>query len=181
MGVDPLTAAAVGGLALSAFGTVKQMQAAKKSQAQQAKAIKLQQTADELRQARERRQQIREARIRIGSATQAAANQGASTSSSAIGGQGSIATQLSANLGFLDQLGNLNTSTTAANLAANKAKASADTYGSVAGFGATIFGAAGGFKTIFGDTPQAPLEFTTNNSGEVSPKILQGAYDYLKG
>lgn len=155
---------AVASLALTAVSTVKAGQEAKKESKARAKALETQQNADDLRQARERRQQIREARIRAGQAAQNAANQGASTSSSALGGQASIATQLSSNLSFLDQQGGLNKQTTAANLAANKANASAQAFGSVANLGSTIFSAAGGFQTIFGDNGQQPQESTYSNN-----------------
>jgi preprotein translocase subunit SecF len=155
---------AVASLALTAVGTVKAGQEAKKQSKAQAKALESQQNADELRQARERRQQVREARIRAGQAAQNAANQGAETSSSAIGGQASIASQLSANLSFLDQQGNINKQTTSYNLQANKAGASAQSWGGVANLGSTIFSASGDFGTIFGDAAPATQESTYSNN-----------------
>lgn len=166
MGIDPATLTLVStvvGLGTSAYGLVKGQAQAKKSERAQARALAAQQNADELKQARERRQQIREARIRMGTAAQNAANQGVSASSGAIGGQGSIATQLSSNLGFLDQVGNLNKVTTSNNYLANKYKAKADTYGNIANLGMTIFSAGGGFNTIFGgvnDFFKGPTDIT---------------------
>lgn len=148
---DPITIIAAASLAMTGYSTLKSVSAAKDQSKAQQKAIKLQQSADDLRQARERRQVIREQRIKQASIVQAGANQGATGSSSIYGGVGSLTSQGSANLGFLDAQGDLNTATTQANKEANQFGADANMWGSMANFGATIFQASGSFGTLFGD------------------------------
>lgn len=145
------TALTVASLGATAIGTLKGIDASKNATKAQNRAIKLQQAADEIKQARERRQVIREQRIKIATATQAAANQGASDSSAVAGGTGSITSQGNSSLSFLDSVGDLNAATTTQNQRANQFSADANTYASIANFGSTIFNANGGFGSLFGD------------------------------
>jgi hypothetical protein len=149
MGMGVIIAAA--SLGLSGVSMVQQRKAAKKSADMQQRAIDEQRKQDELRQARERRQQVREARIRSGQISQATANQGASTTSAAVGGQASIQSQLSSNLGFLDQSGSINTNIGNYMSQSNKYQAKAADWGAIGSFGSNVFSAAGGFGTIFGE------------------------------
>lgn len=56
-----------------------------------------------LQVAREKRDAIKAARLAFATAQQGAENQGAANTSSSVGGLGSIQSQLSSNLSFLDQ------------------------------------------------------------------------------
>jgi hypothetical protein len=78
------------------------------------KANKAQQQQVNLQAARQRRDAIRAARLANAQAVVTAENQGASTSSSAVGGQSSITSQLNSNLSFLDQYGTLSDQASAA-------------------------------------------------------------------
>lgn len=143
------TALTIASLGLTAVGTLKSMSASKDATKAQNRAIDLQQKSDEIKQARERRNVIREQRIKAAAATQNAANQGATTSSAASGGVGSVTSQANSSLGFLDSVGDLNASTTQQNKQANQFGADANMWASAANFGSTIFNANGGFGNLF--------------------------------
>lgn len=89
-------------LAVAAVGTGYSIYAGQKSLKEQKKANQAEQARNDLQNARQKRDAIRQARMAYGSAQQSAENQGVSLSSSALGGQGSISSQLSSNLSFLD-------------------------------------------------------------------------------
>jgi hypothetical protein len=111
-------------------------------------ALRLQQRAETIKAARERRQLIREANIKRAAIIQAGANQGASTSSAVTGGAGSITSQLSSGLSFLDQIAGINTAT-------NKAIQKSSTAQSISGLGGTIFSAGMALdKIASAKTPQ---------------------------
>lgn len=78
-----------------------------KGAAAQAQAADLERQRNDLMIAQKQRDTIRQADIMRGNAVQASANQGAALSSAAIGGQGSITTQMGENLSFLDTYGRL--------------------------------------------------------------------------
>jgi hypothetical protein len=130
------------GLAVSAFGTIKSIQAQKKQTSAQNRALDAQRKQDEIRQTSERRRQIRAARVQAAQSQQAAVNQGVQTSSAASGASGSIQSQLATNLGTLNTLGSLSDQATAANQQANIFDSRAQTYGSIANIGGTIFSTA---------------------------------------
>lgn len=95
------------GLAISAGSTALSISAQNKQQKAQKKAAAYQKQIDNLQAARQRVQAIRQARLAAGSISQAAENQGASTSSAALGALGSIESQLNSNLSFLDSANRL--------------------------------------------------------------------------
>jgi hypothetical protein len=140
--------AAVAGAGIAAVGTANQISANKKSAKANQRAAAYQRQMDNLRAARERRQAIRQARLATGAALQTGVNQGAADSSAALGGLGSIQSQLNSSLSFLD------TNTRLADRAseqigiANKYKAKADTSGAIAGLGMTLFKEAGGTGAV---------------------------------
>lgn len=75
---------------------------------------------------------IAQSRIAAGAAKNNAANQGAIGSSADSGGQGSIQSQLSGNLGYLDEYKNLTNS-------AAEAESSANTFGDISSFAFKVF------------------------------------------
>ena len=120
------------------------------------KAAKTEQARNDLQAARGRRDAIRDARAAYASAQQSAENQGVAQSSSAIGGQASIASQLNSNLSFLDQFKFYTDQTSAALGKAQTWGNRANTADKIAGASASVFQAAGGigalekqFSTIF--------------------------------
>jgi hypothetical protein len=94
---------AVAAVAVAAVGTGYSIYAGERANKQQKKAAKAEQARSDLQYARQRRDAIREARAAYASSQQSAENQGVANSSSALGGQASIAAQLGSNLSFLDQ------------------------------------------------------------------------------
>jgi hypothetical protein len=90
-------------LGVAAVGTGYSIYAGERANKQAKKAAQAEQARNDLRAARERRDAVRQARMAYGMAAQSAENQGVGESSSAIGGQASISSQLSSNLSFLDK------------------------------------------------------------------------------
>lgn len=133
--MGPAAIVAGGFLAVSAYGTVKSVQAQKKQAKFQRQANNAQRQQDNLKAARERREAIRAARIARGASLQAGVTQGAEGSSAALGALGSIDSQLRGGLSFLDQYNNLSDQASIALGKANKQGAKAQTYGAVADFG----------------------------------------------
>ena len=111
---------AIGGLATG----VKSLSAAHK-------AAKRQQTLNRIKQKQETIQQIREARIRRAAVVAAGYDQGVGTSSGVVGGASSVESQLSGNLSFLDQVGNLQASIGKAASTANLYAGISDLFGAV--------------------------------------------------
>lgn len=95
--------AIVAGAVVSAGSSVVSMQNQKKAARQQRRAAELQRQRDRAAQQRQRAAAIRETRLAAARASQAAANQGVAGSSGAQGGVGSIISQGTANISFLDQ------------------------------------------------------------------------------
>jgi hypothetical protein len=125
-------------------GTVFGLQGAGKvasyeAQKKQAKYLKQANTAqrqqDTLRAARERKEAIRAARLATGGALQAGVTQGVADTSAALGGLGSIQTQLNQNLSFLDQFNSLSDQAGLAIGKANKQASKAAVWNQVAEFG----------------------------------------------
>lgn len=96
-------AAVVGGAVVSAGASISSMQNQKKAAREQRRAAELQRQRDRAAQQRQRAAAIRETRLAAARASQAAANQGVAGSSGAQGGVGSIISQGTANISFLDQ------------------------------------------------------------------------------
>ena len=133
------------GLAVAAGGAVMSYKAQQKQVKMQKRAQAAQRAQDNMKAARERREAIRNARIAAGSISQDAANQGVSGSSAALGGLGSIGSQLNQNLSFLDQYNRLSDQASIALGKANQYGVNAQTWGSVSSIGMRVFGSAGQF------------------------------------
>jgi hypothetical protein len=138
------------GLAVSAAGTYMSVKAQQKQAKLQKKAITAQRAQDNLKAARERREAIRNSRIAAGTIEQNAANQGVSGSSAALGGMGSIESQLNQNLSFLDTYNRLSDQATELIGKANVQGMKAQTASSVAALGMQVFQNASGIGSVFG-------------------------------
>lgn len=101
------TAIAAVGVGVAGVGAYKANQNAKKAAAAQREAAELDRKRMTLQNARERRDAIRASRLAFAQAQQNAENQGASASSASQGGLGSIQSQLSSNISFLDRFSTL--------------------------------------------------------------------------
>lgn len=140
------------GATVAAGATVASAVEAGKARKQSKKQYAYERQLATNRAARERTQAIREARLTQGAVLQAAENSGAGGSSAALGALGSIQTQLSSKLSFLD------TNQKLADLAgfhaskANIYRSKADTYSSISALGMSIFSASGGFNAFGGKT-----------------------------
>ena len=93
-----------------------------------------------LQSARERRDAIKASRQAYAQSTQNAENQGASMTSSSIGGLGSIQSQLSSNLSFLDQFNTLTDQASVQIGIANKYTSRAQTAEAIGGLANTVAG-----------------------------------------
>jgi type II secretory pathway pseudopilin PulG len=118
------------------------------SGAAQRDAMKLQQKQQALEAAKQKRDMIRQTRIAYATAQSNAENQGVAGSSSALGGAGSIRSQLSGNLSFLDQSNALSKQITSANMSASSWASTASMF-SAAGDLATL-GSSSAAKKTFG-------------------------------
>ncbi len=160
--MDPVTIGYVG-LGLAATGSVMQYTAqqgqkrASRQQADEARAqAALEQRKADILNTRQLRTALRQSRIARAQVENTGANAGTSSSSGVLGGVGSIDTQTNANVGFFGQMENLNSQITtsqqrSAGAAADYGGAAGDAAigGALAGLGNSVFGAAGGYKTIF--------------------------------
>lgn len=120
------------------------------------KSMRLQRRQQALQEAKQKRDIIRQGRIAAATATANAENQGASGSSAALGGVGSIRSQVGSNLSFLDQYGRLSDQITGQNISAANYGAQAQLFGDIAnlawmgaGQGPQIRSAYGKAKTAF--------------------------------
>lgn len=159
MGVE--TAIAVASLALTAVSTVKQIQGQQEAAREGKKAQREQNAMNASRAAQERRQQIREERIRRARIQQSSENTGVTESSGQIGAEGGLATQLSGNVGF--NRGQIRSAGMISDFQQNAQDAidSANLWGQVGQLSGSIFGAAGGFNTIFGSSQSAQAAGST--------------------
>lgn len=98
-----MTAIAATALAVSAGATIYSANQQNKAGKANQQAAALDRQRMNLQAAREKRDAIKAARLAGAQTQQTAENQGASMSSSAAGGQGSIQSQLASNLSFLDR------------------------------------------------------------------------------
>lgn len=137
------------GLAVSAAGTYMSIKAQKKQAKAQKQAVRAQRAQDNLRAARERREAIRNARIATGGVEQNAANQGVSGSSMALGGLGSIESQLNQGLSFLDSYNKLSDQASESLGKANNYAMKAQTAASVGQLGMSVFQNASGIAGVF--------------------------------
>lgn len=141
--------AAVVGAGAAVYGTVKQAQAAKKQTKYNNEALAVQRQQANMSTAIQKRDAIRAARLSAGQALQTGENQGVSGSSAAYGGFGSIQSQLSSNLSFLDKYNTLSDQASIAAGKANKAGTAAQVFGSVAGLGITLMNNADRIGSVF--------------------------------
>lgn len=154
---------AIAGLAISAVGTLAQMDAARDqkkageraAQAQREQAALENRRAD-IQNARQLRASIRQARIARAAMLNVGASVGTMGSSGVLGGTASIRAQQDANTGFFGQMEGINDAVTGtqvrqadAAVAAGQAQGQAAVGGALGNVGGSIFSAAGGFKTIF--------------------------------
>jgi hypothetical protein len=173
MGLEVIAFASLALGAVSAYNAYDQRQEAdsqmRKSAREQKKVQAEQKALQHQQQAQERRQQIREERVRRAMLLQASENSGTTGSSGEAGGLGSMATQLTNNLGinvgraaagdrmslFAQNAANFQTN-------AQSALNNAQTADSLFGLSMNIFSASGGANAAakaFGSTP------TYNNGG----------------
>ena len=131
-------AAVVGGTIYSASQTAKQGKA-------QRRQYKFERQLAQNQAAKQRRDAIRAARIAGADLAQFAETTGGSTSSSFLGAMGSIQSQLTANLSFLDTNQKLADQASIQAGKAAQAATNASIGSAVAGLGASVFNAAGGF------------------------------------
>ncbi len=168
---------AVASLAATAYGAYQQHEAAGDASDAAAQAAQAQTTAAgaqreraalearraDIANARQLRGAIRQARIVKGTLGNQAANAGTSYSSGAIGGAGSVESQGRSNIGFFNQMDDINdqvlvtqntesAARTASGVAQGEvsvAEANGRQWGAFSNLGGTVFTGAGGFKTIF--------------------------------
>lgn len=145
------------GIATAAVSTGASIYEGQQAQKQQQKALDLQKQQGDLQQQQQQRAAIRQSRIAYANAQSAAENQGVADSSSAIGGQGSIESQLSGNLSFLDTMGGLSDQASDALGKAAAFKQNASDWGQVASTG--VFAAenstkiSNGISNVFAPDP----------------------------
>jgi hypothetical protein len=164
MGVELVAYAA---LATTAVGFV-QGQEARKDQAAanqqmaaaREKEFQAQQQRAEIQNVRSVRQQIRQQRAAAASIIGRGATAGTLGSSGVAGGVSSTGAQLASNLSYMSDVADTQTASGQASVMAGQAQlAAGEAAGALSeaqawqGLGGTIFGAAGGFGTIFGKPP----------------------------
>lgn len=108
---------------------------------QQKKAAAAQRKQQELATERSNRESIREAQLRRAMAISAASSMGALGGSALGGGLASLGSQLGSGLGFSSQMSGLSRDI-------EKYTQKAQTWGSIASMGSTLFQAAGGFSAF---------------------------------
>lgn len=132
-------------LATAVVGTVATIGAQNKANKLAKQQFTYEKQLNQNRSVRERRDAIRAARISGGTLLQQSNNTGGSASSAALGGMGSIQSQLDSNLSFLDTQTSLASKSTAAGEAAREANATAQNWSGVTQLGFAVFNATGGF------------------------------------
>jgi hypothetical protein len=155
---------AVVGLAFTVKGALDSQKASKKAEMNQKRLLESKQRQDQLNQQRERSRLIREARIKRGQALQSATNQGAGTGSGIAGGMGSIQSQLSNSLSFLDTAQSFSREQSLFQSNIVGAQGQQNTANALFGAGLTVFKGAGGFgafKSVF--SKDTPADGETNN------------------
>ena len=97
----------------------------------QRKAMRLQRRQQALEEAKQKRDLIRQTRIAYATSQSNAENQGVASSSSALGGAGSIRSQMSGTMSFLDQYGQLSDKINSANMSASSWASKANLFSDV--------------------------------------------------
>jgi hypothetical protein len=131
----------------------------------QRKAAEYQRQQGDLQAARQKRDAIRQARIAMATAQQGAQNQGAAGSSAALGGVGSIQSQMGATLSFLDQFNFLSDQASIQLGKANQFAANADTAAGIGKIASSIFGQFGGGGSNSG--PQASQQVASQGASNI--------------
>lgn len=138
----PPLAIAVGALAVgvgvAAVGTIEGAKASKKAAKATQEQTAIQRQQAQLQGMRQRMDAIRTGRQALAQVQQNAENQGVASSSTALGGEGSVVSQMMSNVSFLDSYNNM---TDKAELAADRAakyKGKADMWGAVTNFGFNV-------------------------------------------
>lgn len=147
--MPPVAIAAVA-LGTVAVGTAVQIQQGRKAAKASAAASALDRQRMNLQTARERREAIKATRSAQANIQQNAENQGASYTSGAAGGQGSVASQGAANLSFLDQYTTLTDMASIQLGRANRAQSRAAEAGAVADLGWAVFGQQNNVAKVWG-------------------------------
>lgn len=142
MPVVPIAAAV--GAAAAVVGTAATIKAQNRANKAAKQQYAYERQMSQNRSVRERRDAIRAARLTQGSLVQTANNQGASSTSAALGGQGSIQSQLNSNLSFLDTQSSLADKSGAASVARQGALTNAGNWAAVSNLGMTVFSMSGG-------------------------------------
>lgn len=135
-------------LAVAAVGTAKTISSQNKMAKAQKQQYAYERQIQTNKSVRERRDAIRAARMTSGALVQAGENQGAANTSAALGGLGSIESQLNSNLSFLDTNTSLAGRAGEAAGRARTAQTAASNWGAVTQLGMTVFGASGGFGSL---------------------------------
>lgn len=154
------------GLALAAYGTKMQMDAADDMAEAQEDARNAQQANQAQQRMEERRKAARKSRIARARIMQASENSGTGGSSGEMGAIGSINTQTAASRQGIFQREDTSNRLSAANQGISNAQASATEGGAYSKLGGSIFSAAGGFSAFSSaplgtpppaNTPQTPV------------------------
>lgn len=136
--------AAVVGATAAVVGTAASISSANKQRKLQKQQFLFERQVQQNRSAKSRRDTIRAGRVAQANLVQQAENTGGSLTSAALGGIGSIQSQINANISFLDTNQKLTDQAAVVAGRALNAGAKADLYSSAAGLGAKVFSAAGG-------------------------------------
>lgn len=137
--------AGVGAVA-TVVGTVQSARYAKKSVKAQQAANKFERQKQQLTTMRQRQEAVRTARQSYAQVQQAAENQGVAQSSVAAGGEGSIFSQMTGNLSFLDQYGFLSDQAGKSLEKSMGYQAKSSLWNTVAEVGSKVFSMAGGLQ-----------------------------------
>lgn len=140
---------AVAALAVATVGTGYSIYNGERAAKENKKAQALQRQANQITEARNKRDSIRQARMAYAKAQQTAENQNVSISSSSQGGLGSIQSQVGSNLSFLDQISTINDQASAALGKAATFEQRSRTAGAVADLGFTAFSNSGAVESTF--------------------------------
>lgn len=141
-----LTYAAAGAMV---GATIGQYQAAQESAAQQRAAFAASERRANIQNVRNIRQQIRAARLAQARMANVAYQTGGAGSSALEGGMSSVQSQTAGNINYMAQIAEQNTAIGQAEVASAQAQSEGAIYGAVGNLAGTIFGAQGGFKTMF--------------------------------
>lgn len=136
-----LAAVAIG-TAVSAYGSIQQGN-------NQKKMARAQQQQQQLQVARERTQQVREARIKMAQIQSTAENQGAGSSSGAIGGAESVISQQNTNLTYINNQEALGNKISDAQQGIINAQGVQTVGAGIAKLGGTVFDNKDEIKSIF--------------------------------